>query len=160
MSEKPHPEAVAVAMELFPVTPLEFDRDNGRYAIAEQEEAAKLISVAIESAIAEQTKALATAEAELLEWRSSGLFAIKAADAMADVCDDWVNRNLIDARSALADARLNSCEPTSTLFEKFRSLSDGHGTTSALDVYTAQAVQKATDQASRSPDGASSAIVG
>ena len=54
MSEKPHPEAVAVAMELFPVTPLEFDRDNGKSAIAEQEAAAELISAAMDKAVARE----------------------------------------------------------------------------------------------------------
>lgn len=37
--------------------------------------------------------------------------ALRAADEMARVCDDWVKRGIIDARSALADARLNYGAP-------------------------------------------------
>ena len=51
------------------------------------------------------------AEAALLVWESAGILAIKAADKMADVCDDWVKRGLLDARSALADARLIYGDP-------------------------------------------------
>lgn len=36
---------------------------------------------------------------------------IKDADAIAKVADDWVKRGIIDARSALADARLNYGKP-------------------------------------------------
>ena len=50
-------------------------------------------------------------EAALLVWESAGILAIKAADKMADVCDDWVKRGLLDARSALADARLIYGDP-------------------------------------------------
>lgn len=43
---------------------------------------------------------------------------LRAADEMARVCDDWVTRGLIDARSALADARLDYGEPFTYGFSK------------------------------------------
>ena len=78
MSEKPHPEAVAVAMELFPVTPLEFDRDNGKSAIAEQEEAAKLISAAMDKAVARETET--TRKAAFMKESFTGEFRIICSD--------------------------------------------------------------------------------
>jgi hypothetical protein len=36
-----------------------------------------------------------------------------AADYMAAVIDDWILRNLLDSRSAIADARLDYGEPFS-----------------------------------------------
>lgn len=39
------------------------------------------------------------------------LIALRAADEMARICDDWVKRGIIDSRSALADARLNYGQP-------------------------------------------------
>lgn len=44
--------------------------------------------------------------------------ALRAADAMAKVIDDWVKRGLIDARSALADARLDYGEPWKYVWTK------------------------------------------
>lgn len=37
--------------------------------------------------------------------------ALRAADQMARVIDDWVERGLIEARSAVADARLDYGTP-------------------------------------------------
>lgn len=39
------------------------------------------------------------------------VIALRAADAMARIVDDWVTRGVIDARSAIADARLNYGQP-------------------------------------------------
>jgi len=39
------------------------------------------------------------------------LLKLRAADQMAKVADDWVERGQIDSRSALADARLNYGKP-------------------------------------------------
>jgi len=36
---------------------------------------------------------------------------LRAADAMARVADDWVERGIINSRSALADARLDYGDP-------------------------------------------------
>ena len=61
--------------------------------------------------IAELEAQNAKLEERLLIWESDGAFLIKAADKMAAVCDDWVKRKLINERSALADARLEYCDP-------------------------------------------------
>ena len=47
----------------------------------------------------------------MLVWESEGRTFIRGADRMAKVADDWVQRKIIDERSALADARLAYCDP-------------------------------------------------
>ncbi len=50
-------------------------------------------------------------KAELGDANSRLIMKERAADVMAKVADDWVERGLIDSRSALADARLDYGDP-------------------------------------------------
>lgn len=64
---------------------------------------------------------------ELLEMT----LALRAADKMAWVCDDWVQRHRIDSRSALADARLDYGHPYRYRWSKLEAPSDPNGLKSA-----------------------------
>jgi hypothetical protein len=61
----------------------------------------------LKAEIAEKDRKLAELELKV----SYQFTKLRAADEMAKVCDDWVVRKVIDARSALADARLNYGQP-------------------------------------------------
>ena len=69
----------------------------------------------------EREAKLAALEEKILIWESDGVFLLKGADKMAAVCDDWVKRKIIDERSALADARLEYCDPYTFGLEKMRA---------------------------------------
>lgn len=61
------------------------------------------------------------------------MLALRAADKMAWICDDWVQRHVIDARSALADARLRYGEPYKYSWSKLEAPSVGAGVSSTAE---------------------------
>lgn len=66
---------------------------------------------------------------------------LRAADKMAWICDDWVQRGIIDARSALADARLSYGDPFTYSWSKLSADSVGRAT----DEQSASPVKDETD---------------
>jgi len=98
-----------------------WERDNGRDA-----DKADMVPFIIEAinAFSPGSAPAKTVETEDDRTEVETMLALRAADKMAWICDDWVQRHVIDARSALADARLSYGEPFKYRWSKLEAPSD------------------------------------